>query len=299
MTHSHLYNHTPHAKIHRMKLLISILFFLFTTLNLAAEIIVIKSAETTVFSWFQQSQQLIIHKFNEKEHCLQIIDAPNTSLKESLILFRCQAGINGGFFKDDTKKSPMGLLIQDGIIISKPHNQGFWAAGILYDTGSGIRLERKHQLSTNLQSMQQALQSGPFLVENSRIINGLNNTKVDKRTFIATDNKGNWCIGISSPLSLQELAEWLVGSTKELGFRIDSALNLDGGSSSGFYESESGLYVTPLKSVRNFLGIKKREKQLQTSHLSSGRDAVPSLITDTPEPIESNKANSFTSAAFN
>ncbi len=299
MTHSYLYNRGSQVKIHRMKVLISILFFLHTTLNLAAEAIIIKSAETGAFSWFQQSKQLTIYNFNSKEHCLQIIDKPSTSLKESLILFRCLAGVNGGFFQDDAEKSPLGLLIQDGVVISNPHNQGFWATGILYDTGNGIRLERKHRLSTKLQAMQQAIQSGPFLVENGRIVKGLNNNKTDRRTFIATDNKGNWCIGISTRLSLQELAEWLADSPKELGFRIDCALNLDGGTSSGFYESESGLYEQPLKNVRNFLGIKKRENRLQPSHSASGRDVAPSLITDTSEPNESNKANSLTSAAFN
>lgn len=258
MTHSHLHNHTPQAKIHLMKLSILILFFLFTIFNLSAETIVIKMPEVTVSSWLQQPGQLILYKFNSKEHRLQVIDAPNSNLKEAMIQFRCEAGVNGGFFEAGNHKNPMGLLIQDSTILSEIHTQGFWAAGIVYDTGHDIRLERKHKLSTTPRNMKQALQSGPFLVENGQIVKGLNNTKVDRRTFIATDNKGNWCIGICSPLSLQALAEWLAASPKELGFRIDSALNLDGGSSSGLYAP--GLYISPLKSVRNYLGITKRAK---------------------------------------
>ena len=60
-----------------------------------------------------------------------------------------------------------------------------------------------------LPAMQAAIQGGPFLVENGSAVKGLNAQKSTYRTFIATDGGRRWCIGVSSSLTLKELAAWL------------------------------------------------------------------------------------------
>ena len=263
MTHSYLYKHSQEARIHLMKRLIyTMCTFLCTAAYANAQTVIIQAKNPpntpTAFSWLNSYKKLTLYKFNSSEYCLKVIDQPNSTMQDAMMQNNCSAGVNGGFFSTDIDKSPLGLLIQDGVLISGMETKGFWASGILYDTGRTIRLERRQHLSTPIQDIQQAIQSGPFLVEHGQIVRGLNNTKRDTRTFVATDNAGHWCIGISSALTLQELAEWLASGPKEIGFKINAALNLDGGSSSGYYAKDSQMYIPPIKQVRNYLGIRAR-----------------------------------------
>ena len=103
--------------------------------------------------------------------------------------------------------------------------------------------------------MQAAIQGGPFLVENGTAVKGLNARKSTYRTFIATDGGKRWCIGVSSSVTLRELAEWLATPGALGNFRVKTALNLDGGSSSAFWCHESGISYPAFKQVRNYLGV--------------------------------------------
>ena len=213
-----------------------------------------------ILSFVATKDSITAYTFNAAEQRLVVIDEGDSktrygNLKKALVQNSCAAGVNGGFFENDVANSPMGLLISHGSIISPLAHQGFTAAGVLYDTGHDIKLERRQQLSTPIAKMQQAVQSGPFLVENKKIVSGLNNKVRDRRTFVATDGRGNWVIGISTPLTLRELAEWLASSPPQLGVEIRYALNLDGGSSSSFADREAGRYHASIKRVRNYLGV--------------------------------------------
>ncbi|MEM0968013.1 MAG: phosphodiester glycosidase family protein, partial [Verrucomicrobiota bacterium] len=78
------------------------------------------------------------------------------------------------------------------------------------------------------------------------------------RTFIATDWRGNWALGLTSSLSLHQLASLLDSSKTVTGWTVNRAINLDGGSSSALYfEEDSGLSISALnwKRVRNALGV--------------------------------------------
>lgn len=213
-----------------------------------------------ILSFITTKDTISAYSFSATNQRLVVIDEGDTSprygnLKKALTQNSCSAGVNGGFFKDDATHSPMGLLISHGQMISPLAQQGFTAAGVLYDTGHEIKLERRQRLSTPIAQMKQAVQSGPFLVENKKIVSSLNNKVRDRRTFVATDGRGNWVIGISSALTLRELAEWLASSPPQLGVEVRHALNLDGGSSSSFADREAGRYHASLKHVRNYLGV--------------------------------------------
>jgi len=106
-----------------------------------------------------------------------------------------------------------------------------------------------------LPAMQAAIQGGPFLVENGSAVKGLNAQKSTYRTFIATDGGRRWCIGVSSSLTLKELAAWLAAPGALGNFRVETALNLDGGSSSAFWCHETGISYPAFKQVRNYLGV--------------------------------------------
>lgn len=220
-----------------------------------------------LLSFFNTKDSIIAYGFHASNSSIMIIDeGDNTprygNLNSALQKNFCVAGVNGGFYADDAHNSPMGLLISNGTLISPLSHQGFTAAGVLYVVAGELKLERRQHLSTDLNKMQQAVQSGPFLVENRKVVPGLNNRARDKRTFVATDGQGNWIIGISSALTLHELAVWLSTSPRSLGIEIKYALNLDGGSSTTFFDRESGDYQPSGKRVRNYIGIyHKKPKQ--------------------------------------
>lgn len=240
-----------------------VLMFLLCGLACAAGIHIERDSQRqshTILSFIPTKDTITAYSFNDARYRLMVIDEGDDEhrfgdLKSALTQNSCVAGVNGGFFKDDHNLSPMGLLISRGCMISPLAQQGFTASGVLYDTGHEIKLERRQKLSTPLHQMQCAVQSGPFLVENKKVVSGLNNKRRDRRTFVATDGLGNWVIGISSALTLRELAEWLASSPQQLGIEIRHALNLDGGSSSAFADTESGYYRPSVKRVRNYLGI--------------------------------------------
>ncbi len=183
------------------------------------------------------------------------------TLEKAMRAERCLAGINGGYFADDAASTPLGLLRHRGKQVTAFSSGSFTVAGVLYDTGRDIRLERSRRLTTSPSRMREAIQGGPFLVEHGRKVAGLNDSKRARRSFVATDGKGNWCIAMSSPLTLDELAAWLA-SGKALGsFRVQTALNMDGGTSSAFWVASPQVHKPGAKAVRNYIGITPRSRR--------------------------------------
>lgn len=214
--------------------------------------------------FFFSGDRLRLYFFDEKSHSLKVLDEGDSEEKrkygdheKAFVSSACIAGVNGGFFTKENK--PLGLVVQDGKKLHVLETGSFTVAGVLYDTGKSIHLIRsKKYLSGKIPLPKEALQGGPFLVEKGVKIKGLDKEKIASRTFIATDGKGKWCIGVSSPLSLDAIAEWLTNSKALGNFKIREALNLDGGSSSLFWTKKEGSKISPLKPVRNYLGIAPR-----------------------------------------
>lgn len=208
-------------------------------------------------------QRIEAHFFRDSETALCIVDEGSGqprygSLEAAMRSHRCIAGINGGYFGADAARTPIGLLCHEGFSISPPAYGSFTVAGIVYDTGKSIRMERSRSISVPVRNMREAIQGGPFLVEQGVPVPGLEKNRRAMRTFIATNGAGHWCIAITSPLSLHELAVWL-SSAKALGdFRVASALNLDGGSSCSFWDGPAGINRPGFKAVRNYVGVRTR-----------------------------------------
>ncbi len=173
----------------------------------------------------------------------------------------CVAGINGGYFAADAAATPLGMLRHEGRQVTPLATGSFTVAGVLYDTGRDIRLERSRRLTTPVARMREAVQGGPFLVENGRKVSGLNDVKRARRSFVATDGMGNWCLGMSSPLTLEELAAWLASERALGSFRVQTALNMDGGTSSAFWVAHPPVDKPGVKNVRNYVGIVPRSSR--------------------------------------
>lgn len=209
------------------------------------------------------TRRIEAHIFHEKDAALCIADEGDGtpvygSLEKAMVQNGCVAGVNGGYFASDPARSPIGLLRHAGKTLAPFSTNGFTVSGILYDTGSGIRMERSLRLQTPQSAMQEAIQGGPFLVENGRVVSGLEKTRKAARTFVATDGRGRWCVAVSSSLTLHELAQWLAEPGCMGDFRVQTALNLDGGSSSAFWDKAAGAHTVGFKAVRNYVGVRPR-----------------------------------------
>lgn len=220
-------------------------------------------AHSGILAAFLPEERIHAFFFRSGTHGLCVLDegVPRRfgSLRQAVNASGCMAGVNGGYFAADPQSSPLGLVIHRGRQISPLATRGFTVSGVLYDTGNGIFLERSRNLTHAPKHMQEAIQGGPFLIEKGNIVKGLNNTRRASRTFVATDGRGQWCIGVCSSMTLHELACWLRQGALA-PFRISTALNLDGGSSSAFLDTGSGVSLPASKPVRNYVGIKQRTR---------------------------------------
>ena len=141
------------------------------------------------------------------------------------------AGVNGGYFKEGG--SPVGLLISEG---SRLHP--FEKARLLSGTflvRAGRPYIQRTRGATPLGPLDAAIQCGPLLVEHGTTVAGLNNERVAPRTFVFLTRHGRVGIGTIRSTTLAQAAQLLVSPALVRDDRIDAALNLDGGSSTGFF----------------------------------------------------------------
>lgn len=171
----------------------------------------------------------------------------------------CLAGVNGGYF--DEKFAPIGLRIVNGQTIA-PLRRARLITGVLVASSRGVQIVRAREFSRR-PGVTAAVQCGPFLVDLTRLISGLNDSNLARRTFAATTTSSRALVGVCSAVSLADLSKILAMSPFGEDLKIERALNLDGGSSSGFWfarENGSPFSIPEQKPVRDFVGIIQNEK---------------------------------------
>jgi hypothetical protein len=164
------------------------------------------------------------------------------------------AGVNGGYF--DEKFAPIGLRIANGKMIA-PLQRARLITGVLFASSRGVQIVRSREFSRRAAATT-AIQCGPFLVDRSQPIGGLNNSRPARRTFAATTNSGRALVGVCSDVSLAELSKILAATSFAEDLKIERALNLDGGSSTGFWfarESGGAFSIPEQKPVRDFVAV--------------------------------------------
>ena len=196
--------------------------------------------------------------FSSKSATIRVIDNPQGEEDLSGIARRekAAAGVNGGYF--DPEDKPVGLMIADGQLIA-PLRKARLLSGILFVSDGRIQLLRVAEYSSKRKA-KAALQCGPFLVDRGAPVAGLNAAKSARRTFIVQNGSDRFAIGSCSDATLAELANILATSTLAPDFKVQRALNLDGGSSSAFwFAGEHGpVSISELKTVRNFVLVVPR-----------------------------------------
>ena len=208
---------------------------------------------------------LHLYFFDDRRAGLRVIDQGGIenqkyrNLEAAMKAHKCLAGCNGGFFGKDG--NPLGLVIAGGKQSGAVNLQSSLTSGVL---GQGVGqpfIERAASyFGQGRKNHENVLQSGPLLVEKGKLVGGLSNRRYSRRTFVLTDGANRWAIGHSPAITLKHLGEALADPKTFSGFNVATALNLDGGSSSGLWISKEHrpFYLREFNSVRNFVGVVRK-----------------------------------------
>ena len=193
--------------------------------------------------------------FSAKSTALHVIDNPDgQSLAAVMQREKYACGVNGGYFDTDFK--PIGLRVADATTFS-PLRRGRLITGILLQSDRGIDVVRVVEFSRT-KKIATAIQSGPFLVEGNKLIRGLNDSQLARRTFAGLASGDRAFLGFCSGVSLGQLADILATAPIIADSKIRRAINLDGGSSSAFWferEDGSAFSIAARKPVRDFVAV--------------------------------------------
>lgn len=194
--------------------------------------------------------------FSMKSCTLRVIQNENgaAALGDMMKAEQCLAGVNGGYFNDEF--APIGLRIVNGQMIA-PLQRAQLITGVLVASSRGVQIVRAREFSQH-QKIVAAIQCGPFLVDGSRRVPGLNALQRARRTFAATGPNGRALLAICSEISLADLATVLATTPIAGDSKIERALNFDGGSSSAFWfarENGSVFSIPERKPVRDFVAL--------------------------------------------
>ncbi|MEX1118898.1 MAG: phosphodiester glycosidase family protein [Terrimicrobiaceae bacterium] len=196
--------------------------------------------------------------FDSERHRLVVADSP---LDQGLRLAGVArdagalAGINASYFHADGR--PLGLVVEDGQVVHQQERANL-LSGIFHVTNGRMGLVRAGSFRMG-KDVQQAIQAGPWLVEDGRPIGGLDTIKRARRSLIATDGRGNWALVATSALTLADTADLLAMAPLFGDDKAKSALNLDGGSSTALWAGFAGVSIPEFGVVRNFLLLTPKE----------------------------------------
>jgi exopolysaccharide biosynthesis protein len=193
--------------------------------------------------------------FSAKSCALRIIDNPEGErLAGMMKREKYVCGVNGGYFDEQFK--PIGLRIVNSQMLT-PLKSARLITGVLFASPRGVQIVRAREFSRR-QKIEAAIQCGPFLVDRSQRVGGLNNSQHARRTFAATETNERALLGFCSEVSLADLANILTKTPIAADLKIQRAINLDGGSSSAFWfarENGSVFSIPEQKPVRDFVGV--------------------------------------------
>lgn len=197
--------------------------------------------------------------FSSKDYSFRVVDNPTQNsgtLGSAMTSGPFVAGVNGGYFHSNW--DPVGLAIANGTT-TNAFERAKLLSGVFVVTGDRPRLIRSGDYEPSKKDTD-ALQCGPTLVEDAASTIGLNDSRRARRTVIATDGKNRWAVLIFSPVTLADAGRLLASSTIFPDFKIESALNLDGGSSTALWAATDPkpLYLREIGHVRNYLAIEPR-----------------------------------------
>jgi uncharacterized protein YigE (DUF2233 family) len=200
--------------------------------------------------------------FQSRDCVFRVVDNPpeeRQSLQSALANVGAFAGSNGGYFHKDF--APLGLAVTGGKTVH-PFERAKLLSGVLTVRKGRIELVRSGRFKPGA-DVQEALQAGPWLVENGAPLDGLNDERLARRTIVANDGKGSWALVAISPVTLADAARTLCLKGITGSWTIVNALNFDGGSSTALraaVEDNVLIDIASFGPVRNYLAIARRQR---------------------------------------
>lgn len=182
-----------------------------------------------------------ITRFDPRTISLSVAYQPNQPLSMSAWMQQehAEAIINGGYF--DSNDHATALVVSNGHASGESYS-GF--GGMLSVNAQGsmtLRSLAEQPYDPDHDQIQQAVQSSPVLVLHGKATVFSSDDTGSRRSVVAMDRQGR-LLFIASPnsaFSLGELSRLLVSSD----LSIETALNLDGGASTGLYVNASSQHV--------------------------------------------------------
>ncbi|GER88736.1 hypothetical protein KDW_28980 [Dictyobacter vulcani] len=187
-----------------------------------------------------------ITRFDTKKVHLSIGYQPDQplQLKDWMKQSNAIAIINGGYF--DQQNRATALLISDG----QAHGSSYQdCCGMLAaDSAGNVTIQSLHDqpYDPGTQQLQQATQSRPMLIMAGKRTQFQETAAASPRSVVAMDNQGRllFIVSPAQAFSVDELADLL----EQSDLSLKTALNLDGGTSTGLY-LRSGSQQVSLDSV--------------------------------------------------
>lgn len=201
--------------------------------------------------------------FSEDAYRLVILDNPSQKdakrLSTAAPAAGAAAGINASFFHPDW--APLGLVVSSSKTIHA-FEKARLLSGVLAQRGKKMELVRSGTYQSGA-DVAEAVQAGPWLVENGKTVPGLSTKPRTRRSLIATDGKRTWSFISISHATLAEAAEILTSKGVFPSPGIRNALNFDGGSSTALWAdlNPSPLSIPEFGAVRNFAAIIPKKSQ--------------------------------------
>lgn len=195
--------------------------------------------------------------FDEKQCRLQV--ASQNSSKDGRFIADWAASTtaiaccNGGYFNPSTME-PASLEIASGVRTGILQNAD--ARGGAVGMRSGVLFLEKEQTVKAGGDVTEFLQCGPVLVEDGKPLMMPDERQRNRRTFVMTDRAGHWAIGVVNVASYSGLAAMLLNPEIIPEFKVKSALNMDGGPSTGLWWRDASGKTDGIKEtwkVRNVL----------------------------------------------
>ena len=201
-----------------------------------------------------KTANLILIAFHPNTFAMRVVsneEGRYGSVSDAAAAADAVAGVNGGYFQLDG--TPVGLLISDNRTIHKFETAKL-LSGVFFVKDGKPGLVRSSRFA-RIKNVSQAIQCGPFLLEEGKTLTGLNNDRSAPRTFVFTGGNSVWGFGICRSVTLAEMGQIL--SVPDLLGRssVVSALNLDGGSSTQFWAraGDDVISSSSLAVVANYL----------------------------------------------
>ncbi|MEP7287580.1 MAG: phosphodiester glycosidase family protein [Chloroflexota bacterium] len=152
--------------------------------------------------------------------------------------------VNANFY--DQSSNPIGLVSTDSNLFGR--SSGRNDGGLFQVRGNAVKVRSLYlEPYNNTERFDQVIEGFPMLMVQGQVAPAFDRTLIntpDRRTVIAQDVHGRILIIVTSPgvASFSDMAKWLGVS----GLEVDTALCLDGGSSTSMYLATGGpSAVTP------------------------------------------------------